>query len=239
MHVTIDSRVDGQQFINNFYYKYSTPETGVTGGRSDTFLTNFRNAFRQRMIPLLCNRFSVSKYWVRSIVGDILVDAGPPAKFRAKYDPDRLDFLEGAAGDVGAIVPDAGGLLPMHCAYRVIKNPGQKFVGYHSRCYNRFGPVLASDMELGASNHDLFDDVRKGVWDAAVTLFCDDAIFDQVGGNGWDMCSFSIQYFGRVAKPAGASITKAAVAISNAKLQPYVGSQVTRRYHPIGGFEGR
>lgn len=240
LQVTVDGRVDGQQLLNVFHYKYSSPDTGPTGGASNTFLTNFRTAYRVLMDARMYAAYSVERYWIRSIYDVAVSDAGPPPKYRPLYHPDMLDFLDGVPGDGN----DQGGLadpspyLPTYVSLRVLKNPENRRVGYLSRNYNRFGPFAGADLDADPTDHDLWTPGFVTNWTTAFGTFADAAIFDQVGGNGWDMACFSAQYHGLVGKPLASSITKAAEKVGSITIMQYAGSQISRRYKPRGGFQG-
>lgn len=240
LQVTVDGRHGGQQILNVYHYKYSSPDTGPTGGSSATFLTNFRTAFRAFLSARMYELYTVNRYWLRSIYDVATSVVGPPAKYRPVYHPDMLDVLDGvqsAGNDIGGLIA-TGPYCPSHVAMRVLKNPANLRVGYMSRNYNRYGPLDTAILDGDEADHDLWSTTAVTNWTNTLNTFTNLAIFDQVGGNGWDQCVFSASYHGKVGKPLGSTITKAAELATGVTVMQYAGSQVSRRYRPRGGFQG-
>lgn len=240
LQLTVDARVDGQQVLNVFHYKHSSPDTGPTGGSSATFLTNFRTIFRTLIDARLYPAYAIQRYWLRSIYDVAFVNPPAPGSYRPVYHPDMLDFLDGVPGDnndQGGLAEPAG-YLPTYVCLRTLKNPEHRRVGYLSRNYNRFGPFARADLDADPADHDLWSTDLVTAWTTAINTFADAAVLDQVAGNGWDMAVFSAQYHGKVGKPLGASITKAAEKVTSVTVMQYAGTQVSRRYRPRGGFQG-
>lgn len=240
LQVTVDARVDAQQLLNVYHYKFSAPDTGPTGGSSVTFLQNFRTAFRVLLAARMYPAFEVERYWLRSIYDVAVSDPGPPIKYRPVFHPDMLDWLDGTHGvgeDLGGQVSPSG-YLPTYVAMRALKNPENRRVGYLSRNYNRYAPFAQADLDADNADHDRWDAAVVGEWSTSLNTFADAAILDQPAGNGWDQAVFSASYHGKVGKPLGASITKAAEPVTSVTVMTFAGTQVSRRYRPRGGFQG-
>jgi hypothetical protein len=240
MQVSVDGRFDGQQILNVYHYKYSSPDTGPTAGTSTVFLQNFRTAFRALLAARFYPGYSVMRYWLRSIHAVAVSNPVPPVKWRPVYHPDMLDWLDGvvAPGSDQGGQPVLSRYLPSFVALRVLKNPEHRRVGYLSRNYNRYGPMETVDLDLDLADNDLWSTDTLTNWTTSLSAFTDAAILDQPAGNGWDQAVFSASYHGNVGQPAGSTITKAAEKVTSVSVMQFAGSQVSRRYKPRGGFQG-
>lgn len=236
VEITVEARVREQLIINKFYYRNSAPAPGPSDGTSDIFLGNFAVAYQTFILPQFYDVYAVSRYWCRQIDDVLFFPAPPPGHWRNSYRPDE-DFLEGTPADVGGIASAGLQFMPVHEALRVYKRPTTFVRRYFKSTYNRFAPFAENDQgDLPERWNVLFRTNR----DTAFTNFNSTAIFSTAPpvGNGWFQSVWSPTYYGVVVKPAGGAIEVANPRVFSMLTRPYVGTQVSRRYNPSGGFRG-
>jgi hypothetical protein len=235
-HVVVQARANGQEIINNFYLVPS--QAGVGGdGSSVTLLTAFRAAYRL-VLGEFYDVYEVGFYWMREVTDAMLV-AGPPQRWETVYDVNKVEVLAGVLGvnlDEGQQSSVGVQLLPAHEALRVRKIPTVRRIGYFRSAYNRFCPWVES--QIG----DTWEKWNAGFLvsiQVVLTAFNTTNFLDGGTGNAsWDHGVWSATLFGRVIKPAGGPLTSAASAVASYTANPWIGTQVSRRFKPSGLFKG-
>lgn len=235
--VTVEATYFGQQIIQRHYYRYSDPLAPLPG-TSTAFLLDFRTAFRANIIPVMFTDYIVSRYVLRQVRDASMILPGPPSTWRTLYST-AYDILVGAAGDIG-LLPVGVGLdyLPNANAMRIKKNPATPWRGFFKASYVRTAPHNNGQLDPDEADHDRWSPATITTYTDAWTLMVTAGIQGEVGGNGWLMGIWSAPFFGRISKPAGLAPFSAVEPISSATCRPYVGTQITRRYKPLGGFRG-
>lgn len=235
IEITVDARINSQVIINTFHYR-SVDATPLAQGDSMVFLLSFRAAFRLMMLTWFYDRYTVAGYWLRQIQSVDPLPAAPRIRYLTDY-----DYKAGEVQDVGSDVSGALHFLPVHEALRCRKFPETLKRNYFKACYNRFGGWAEQD--AGADGYEKWNNAfianaNPNLEDfRAETLFG----FDPPAGNGWQLACFSPQYLRDVVQtsvPPGAP-RNAAIRCSAYIADPFVGTQVSRRYNPGGGFRGK
>lgn len=237
--VLVQGHVSGQDVDNYFQYRSEDVPSGPGTDDSVTWLTNFRTVFRSDILAAMYDLYIVRRYWIRQIRDVVLESAGPPAEFKSVRS-DELDYLDGEAGDVGALAAGVGNLyLPVNAALRVKKNPQNFWKGYFKSNYNRFAPWTKENLSTATANdHDIWLAAFITTMNTAFSTFNGRSILGQVGGNGWKMGLWSPNLYGRVFKPVGLTPRQSMQKVATYKANPYIGTQITRRYKPSGAFRG-
>jgi len=237
LEVTVEAQWYSQFLITRFQYQYSDP-TAPLAGNSATFLTNFRTAFRTHIIPICFTDYIVTRYRVDMIMDVVQVAAGPPATFRPVYN-NVFDYLTGAAGDVGTRAIAAGAdVLPAANCMRIKKNVQVPTRGFYKAGYVRMGGQGTEDLDPDAPEHDRWSNAIIASRTTTWSDFAAESPLGEVGGNGWNMTVWSANFFGRVIKPFAGEVYLAGNEIQSMTCMPFVGTQITRRYKPAGGFSG-
>jgi len=233
--VVVDARVDGAQVVNVYHYR----TTDVVGGNSAIFLDNFIDNYRASLLGAMYSAFQVQRYWVREISDVLMTSAGPPSEWRPVFRVDGVDYREGELVDDQGVLTLAGGALylPTNVALRVYKRPLQYRLGYYKAGYNRYAPFPQTKLQ---TNHDRWDPAWVTTFDAACNVFSGTPIMsvDPAAGNGWDHAIYSPPYHGRVVKPLGGPPRDAAQIVASYTTRSWIGTQITRRYTPLGQQRG-
>jgi len=240
LEVTVEGMSYTEQFINKFYFRFSDPDSGPTGGSSTTFLSNFATLYQTELLPEMYAAYSVNRYWLREIIDVSEKSPGPPPVYQRVYLDSALDYKEGTGLDVGgkALAMDTS-YLPAGTAARVLKTPTVRRIKYFNKSYNRFGPFTTAELVNTVDGHDQWSTTFITDMSAAMTSFLGTAVLDQVAGNGWYHALWSDQFYGIKAKPFVISTGQSAALTTVGKLQKYIGTQATRRFNPTGGFRGK
>ena len=202
LEVTVEGAAYTEQFINRYYFRFSDPDSGPTGGTSTLFLTNFKTAYTTHVLNVMYDVFSVTRYWVRSIVNASQIVGVTPPKFKPVYTRAEMDWKNGGVTDVGGetLAVDAS-YLPAGNALRLLKIPQTKYIGFFNKSYNRYGPFTTSELAVTSALHDRWDSTFATAFQTALDTFHATAILDQAAGNGWYHCVWSLQYYGLISMP--------------------------------------
>lgn len=240
LEVTVEGSAYTEQFINKYYFVFSDPDSGPTGGTSTTFLNNFKAAFTTHVLNVMYDVYSVTRYWLRSIVNATQIIPSSPARFKPVYAINKLDWKNGGVTDIGgeALAVDAA-YLPAGNALRLLKIPTTKTIGFFNKSYNRYGPFTSAQLQATLAGHDKWDTTFATAFQTALDTFHATAILDQVAGNGWYHCIWSTQYYGLKCLPTLLNTPCGVQRIANTSVEPYVGTQATRRFNPRVGFRGK
>jgi len=239
--VTVNARLAGQQIINRFWYRYVGPQPDPDFEVSSTFLTQFRTAFRAQILASFYSTYTVFSYEVKECIGALAASPGPPIKYRAEFDVNKLDTLLGAGPDVGALAPGVGTLCPAHEAMRVKMIPTSRALGYQKGNYIRVSAGFPDSIKDPA-NREKWSAAAIATYDAAWGGFVATSIFGNAApaGNGWRPSCFSVPLLGRMSgAPTFWKPYQAATLTLNAANNLFIGTQVTRRWNPDGTFRGR
>ncbi len=239
--VTVNGRLAGQQIINRFWYRYVGPQPDPDFEVSSVFLTQFRTAFRAQILASYYSTYTVLSYEVKECDGVLITSPGPPAKYRAQFDVNKLDLLLGAGPDVGALAPGAGTLCPAHEALRIKLLPTSRALGYQKGNYLRVAAGFPDTLK---------DPADREKWTAGTVTTYSGAFGGFVAtaisgvavpaGSGWKPSCFSVPLLGRMSgAPAFWKPYQAATLAINAAANLYIGTQTTRRWTPTGTFRGR
>lgn len=231
----VDARVDGAQVVNVYYYRTVDP----VGGNSSVFLDNFIDLYRSTILQVMYEAFQVHRYWIREISDVLMISAGPPSVWRPVFRVDGVDYREGLiVDDQGDLTLGGGQLyLPTHEAIRVAKRPTTYRLGYFKAGANRYAPFINASL---STSHDRWTAPWLTTFQAELDTFNGTPVFGVAppAGNGWNHAVYSPPYHGRVVKPAGGNPRDAAIDVAAYTALTWVGTQVTRRYSPIGQQRG-
>jgi len=239
--VTVNARLAGQQIINRFWYRYTGPQPDPDVETSNVFLTQFRTAFRAQVLASFYSTYTVFSYEVKECDGAIAASPGPPIKYRASFDVNKLDTLLGAGPDVGALAPGAGTLWPAHEALRIKLNPTTRALGYQKGNYLRISAGFPDTLK-DTANREKIQAGTAATYDGVFGGFVATAIFGNAApiGNGWKPSAFSVPFLGRMSgAPTFWKPYQAASIILTASTNLFIGTQTTRRWTPQGTFRGR
>jgi hypothetical protein len=230
--VIVDARVNGQQVVNTFYLRHSNGTAG-SSGTSTAILAEFRDAYR-----LLLNGFwstyQVQSYTMREINDAILKGV----LWENVFDPFKVDSLAGnLVDDVGQLNAALEPMMPTHEALRVRKYPGIRTAGYHRAAYNRFAPwseVDHSNTEPERWTAAFIAGIQPLLSAFNATSFDDGGI----APTPWFHSVYSATLYGRLIKPTGGPMYIAGSFVAFYTASVYVGTQITRRFSPVGFMHG-
>lgn len=242
LEVTVDARAFGQQLLNTFYYRYNGSELGPVPGSSSIFMSNFIEDFRAIILPQMYAAYTVHRYWLRTIIGIVVSDPGPPNVYRKLYEPTLFDYVDGAGADVGAKALAVGdAYLPMANCARVLKKPNNPTLRYFNKNYNRWSPFTSAELDTDSADHDRWTAAFVTAFEGAMDNFVDEVMFsvDPDAGSGWSHCLFSVPYMVYLTPDTPGIVPRdAAVLSESTAVQPFVGMQNSRRYSPTGRYRG-
>lgn len=238
--VTVTGSIKGQKIINRYHYAYPgvlpSPDVDV----SSTFLTNFIAAYRATVLPVAYDDYSVVNYQVAEIKSAGLVP-GPPTRYQTNMDPSKLDLVLGTGADVGTLASAGTTKLPVHeimrCKFSVASRAPKRFRALYARLSLGWPTILLAPAAPEQWTAGTITTVG-GAFNAFIAL----AVFGSTfaAGVGYNLCAWSPPYYVTVVfpPPGPGDVRDATRQFTAATIEPFVGTQITRRYFPLGGFRG-
>jgi len=238
--VTVQGMLEGQQIINRYYYAYAGVLPDPDADMSNVFLTNFITAYRANILPVAWDDYTVFRYSMVEING-VKFNAGPPIRYQNIIDPSKFQQIFGVVADKGGIASAGLVKLPAHEAMRLLFT-------LSSRVPKRFRANYVR-LSLGFPTSALA--ATQEQWTAGVIASVTAAYLGFLGtlitgvaapvGSRWGLVAWSAPFWYENIRPLvpPANVLQAATrSITGAIVEPFVGTQITRRFKPLGGFRG-
>lgn len=238
--VTVNGLIAGQKIINRYHYSYFGPLPSPDLDTSDVFLNNFIIAYRAHVLTIAYDKYSVQRYDVAEIKSAGLVP-GPPARYQTNMDPSKLESVFGVGADTGVLATAGTTPLPVHECMRVKLTPGtrapKRFRSNYVRCSFGWPTIL-----LAPASAEQWTAGTITTVGTAFSAFVTTAIYGQAfaAGTGYFPAAWSPPYYVGVVFPPPMSgpVRDATKKFTGVTIEPYVGTQITRRFFPAGGFRG-
>lgn len=235
--VTVNGLINGQKIINRYHYAYYGVLPSPDTDDSTTFLTNFITMYRATILPVAWDDYSVSRYDLVEISGAILTPS-VPHRYVTNIDPSKIDAVFGTVADKGAIASAGLVKIPTHECMRLKFNPQTRAPKRFRSNYARLS--LGFPIASLAATAEQWTAGQIAAIGAAFTTMCTTAIFGQSfpAGSGYFPSAWSPPYFVNVVPVGVGNVRDACRKFLSATVEPFVGTQITRRFFPLGGFRG-
>lgn len=235
--MTVYGSIGGQQIINRFFYSYQGTLPNPDADTSILFLTNFVAMYRATILPVAWDDYTVSRYTMAELL-DVTVVAGPPVRYRTDFDPSKFQQTFGTVADKGGIASAGLVKIPTHECMRLLWNPVDRVPKRFRSNYSRLALGFPT-ASVGPTPEQWSPGVLAAVQAAysAMALVSISGVAAPVG-TGYYPSAWSPPYYIQVVKPAGDPLRDACKQFANTTAEKYVGTQVTRRFFPLGGFRG-
>jgi len=235
--VTVMGQIAGQQIINRLYYSYKGVLPNPDADRSDLWLENFVIAWRTNILPVAWDDYKVTRYTMVEYK-DVELRPAPKTGYRVVLDPSKFQQQEGAIADTGGIASAGATKIPTHEAMRLRLNVADRIPKRFRSNYLRLSLGFAITV-LGATAEQWTAGSRTTYKAAFDTLIATD--IHGVGvpvGVGYFASAFSIPYYFLSIKGGADPMSFAARQFASSTVEPFIGTQITRRFFPLGGFRG-
>lgn len=234
--VTVTGTINGQRIVNRFHYAYFGVLPSPDVDDSATFLTNFRLMWRANVIPVAWDDYSVVAYGLAEIESAHATPT-PPIRYVTVMDPSKIDLLLGTVADKGTIASAGATKIPTHEAMRLRWNPGTRAPKRFRANYSRLSLGFATTTL--AATPEQWSAGSITTYSGAFSTMATTAVFGQPfpASTGYFPSAWSPPYYANVL-PLGANARDAARQFVSATVEPFVGTQITRRFFPLGGFRG-
>lgn len=234
--VTVQGIINGQRIVNRFHYAYFGVLPSPDIDDSLTFLTNFRTMYRANILPVAWDDYAVFSYSLAEIVSAHATPT-PPIRYVTVMDPSKIDLLLGVVADKGTIASAGATKVPTHEAMRLRWNPGTRAPKRFRANYSRLALGFATTT-LGATAEQ-WTAGTIATYGGAFSTMATTAIFGQgfPASSGYFPSAWSPPYYANVL-PLGSNSRDACRQFVSATVEPFIGTQITRRFFPLGGFRG-
>lgn len=229
--VTVHGISHGQMVINTFGYRAADSGGTSAGSSSQLFLENFRQMWRDFILPVMYPAYSVYRYWIRRIDGVEVVPGTDPVSYKPVFGIFQ-DFYPGnPAQDTGlkAAVTD---YLPEFVAMtgtRIHTSVGRRYW----RSSVRIGPHTEADQGTVPNE---FNTARVTEVDNALQATVNQNIEDGLGAaNDWVHATFSPTYYGRFVVGIPGPIRDATLVVTGYQTGTIVTTQLSRKFRSSSG----
>lgn len=221
-----------QMIINTFGYRAANAGGTSAGSSSGLFLENFRQMWRDFVLPVMYPAYTVYRYWLRRINGADAIPGTSPQAYKPLFDIFQ-DFLPGVGAPDTGTKAAATDYLPEFIAMtatRIHSSTGRRFF----RSSVRMGPHTEADQ--GTTPNE-FNAARIAEMNNAMDAIKNTEIEDGLGAtNDWTHATFSPTYFGRFIAGIPGPLRDATLAVTDYQIGTIVTTQLSRKYRSSAGM---